>query len=134
MFFQIVVSTPVGSWIFSWASTCFNQFNPRHTLLSQWTGRPCCHVRSWGRRPAKSSSQRMLSRRCSGGSQKAAENGEEGGDKPNTQQFQDGKSRRACCETNPGRCRYLSLLIPSGMCLKDLEGFIALSFGPSVFD
>ena len=63
----------------------------------------------------------------------AAENGEEGGDKPHTQQFQDGKSRRAYCQTNPGRGRYLSLLIPSGMCLKDPEGFIALSFGrPSV--
>ena len=61
--------------------------------------------------------------------------GVKGGQTPNTVIFKTDKYRIAYCETNPGRCRYLSLLIPSAICLKDPAGFIALSFGrPSVFD
>ena len=105
-------------------STMFNPSYPAHVAPSG-TGA------EGQRRAARSAC-------CQGGargSQTAAENGGKGGQTPNTVIFKTDKYRIAYCETNPGRCRYLSLLIPSAICLKDPAGFIALSFGrPSVFD
>lgn len=106
-------------------STMFNPSYPPH-LAASGTGA------EGQRRAARSAC-------CQGGARVGAKRllkmGGRGGQPPNTVIFKTDKYRIAYCEKNPGRCRYLSLLIPSGMCLKVPAGFIALSFGrPSVFD